>query len=128
MTPADEQSLTGGGDCFSHYHSEDRRPTQLTLHSLYSVSREVSVSSDYVLSDNDDFILVDTSVGNVTVTLPKAINQIEVEIQKLSSANTLIIQRQNSGDTILNQSLPVSVTVGNSSLRFKAMGSDWRII
>lgn len=126
MDASQEAALINGGDCFSHWHSEDRVPSQDFLHGLHAVSAQSPVSANATLTGSEDFILVDTSAGNVTVTLPRAINGTEVEIMKKYLANTLIILPQGS-DTIL---LTTGVTIqsGGASLRFKAIGSDWRLI
>ena len=72
MTPWQETALTGGGDCFTHWHSEDRRPTQDFLHGLHSVANTVVASSNITLTGNEDVLRVDTSAGDVIVTLPYA--------------------------------------------------------
>lgn len=128
ISPSDEQSLIGGGDCFLHSHSEDRRPSQVLLHGLQGIASQVSVTSDLSLTGDEDYLLVDTSTSNVTITFPKARNGIEVEINKLHASGTVFLQTASANDTILGQSLPVSFTTANASLRFKAFGVDWRII
>jgi hypothetical protein len=98
------------------------------LHGLQGIASQVSVTSDLSLTGDEDYLLVDTSTSNVTITFPKARNGIEVEINKLHASGTVFLQTASTNDTILGQSLPVSFTLANASLRFKAFGVDWRII
>ena len=122
----EDRSLVSGGDCFSHWHSEDRRPTQSFLHGLQDIANQVPVSGPVTLKGSEDFVIVDTGAGNVTVTLPKAIRGIEIEVMKLRSANTIIVLPQGT-DTILG--MPgATITSGGASIRFKAVGTDWKPI
>lgn len=128
VTPEQESSLISGGDCFAHYHSEDRRPTHSLLQGLNEIASRVQISGNFTLTGDENYVLVDTRAGNVTITLPKAKNQLEIEILKQYSPYSIIIQPGNIVDTILKQTNPVTLSTVNASLRFKAMGIDWRII
>ena len=125
MLPEQERALVGGGDCFLHWHSEDRRPTQDFLHGLQSVSGVSEVSGNITLTGLEDFVLVDAA-SNITVTLPRAKQGIEIEIGKRSGGGTLIIVPQGI-DTILLAS-GVTISSIGTSIRFKAFGTDWRPI
>lgn len=59
------------------------------------------VSAAYTLTDADDVLLVTTSGGSVTLTLPVAstLPGKRYEIKKMDAANTLTVQRSGS-DTI----------------------------
>jgi len=126
MTPSQEASLTGGGDSFDHWHSSDRQPTQDFLQGLGSVAKQVFVSGDTVLTGQEDFLAVDTQTGNITITMPRAINGLEIEIMKLVPANTIFIIPDGT-DTIFTTT-GVTLSVGNAAIRFKAIGTDWRAI
>lgn len=125
MDQIQENSLIGGGDCFLHFHSDDRVATQDFLHGLQKVAKVLNGTSNVVLK-NEDFVSIDTRTGNITVTMPRAINGREVELNKPYPANTLIIVPQGA-DTIM-QGAGVTISSGGASLRFKAFGTDWRPI
>ena len=122
----EEPSLVSGGDCRAHWHSEDRVPTQDFLHGLQGVAKNRPITSNTTLTGEEDFVSVDTRTGNVTVTLPRAINYTEVEVMKLYPQYTLIVLPQGS-DTIL-QTTGVTYAAANAAIRFKAIGTDWRVI
>ena len=121
-------SLFEGGDCLLHYHKSDRIPSHIFLQGLYGVAFNFQTSANSVLRGNEDYVEVDTSAGGiVTITLPKARNQLEIEIAKPFAPGTVAVAVV-APDTILNQSLTVTFTSATTSLRFKWFGTDWRII
>jgi len=126
VRPDQEMALVGGGDCYSHYHSLDRQPTQDFLQGLESVANQFQVSGDTVLTGREDFVIVDTSAGNVAITMPRAINGLEVEVMKLVPAYSINVVPGGT-DTILSTT-GVTFSAGNASIRFKAIGTDWRPI
>ena len=126
MKPEEDFSLTSGGDCRSHWHSEDRVPTQNFLHGLQTVAARNSVTGSYAATGKEDFIIADTSAADSFITLPKARNGLEVEVLKPSANFTVVILPQGS-DTVLG-TLGASFTSQNAALRFKAFGTDWKLI
>jgi len=126
MNPNQEAELTGGGDCFLHHHSADQAPSQELLHGLQMVASQKPISSDTTLVGTEDFVLVDTTAQSLNITLPRAINGLEREIMKLVNPNTIVVLPQGT-DTILGTS-GVTISSGGASLRFKAIGTDWRPI
>jgi len=126
MRPDQEMSLVGGGDCFSHWHSEDRKPTQALLQGLESIANQVPVTANVQLTGKEDFVVVNTATSSVTVTMPRAANGLEIEIMKLSPAYLINVVPKGT-DTILGTT-GVTISVGNASIRFKAIGTDWRPI
>lgn len=126
MTPDQEAALVGQGDCQSHWHSEHKRATQDFLHGLDSVAAQRTYTGDFTLGVGDDFAMVDTSTGDVSITLPRARNGIVKEVLKVSSAYTLTVLPSGS-DTVMGV-MGVTTSLGGSALRFKAFGTDWRLI
>lgn len=126
MIEENHASLIGGGDCRLHFHIDDRQPTQAFLQGLQGVANRVPVTGDTTLTGKEDFVSVDTSAGNVTITMPVAKQGLEIEILKTSPAYTIIIVPRGT-DTILNTT-GVTISLGNAALRFKAFGTDWRLI
>ena len=126
MTPWQEAALTGGGDCFTHWHSEDRRPTQDFLHGLHSVANAVVASSNITLTGDEDIVRVDTSAGDVTVTLPYAKGGTEITVIKTSALNTLTVK--GTGTETINGSNTHTYTTLWSSRTFKAIDGQWSIV
>ena len=126
MTPEQEASLVSVGDCRTHWHSEDRQPTQDFLRGLQTVANQKAYSGTITLTGKEDFVLVDTSTGNSTLTLPRAVNGLEIEIMKLDATNTITVLPEGTDTILLNTGATISV--GGASIRFKAIGTDWRPI
>ena len=120
------QQLIGGGDCTTHWHSEDRVPTQDFLHGLQGVAYQVTSSSNFTPTNYTDFIYCDTSSGDVTVTLPVAKNGQEFTVIKTSPLNTLTINT-TAPDTIQGLS-SVSFTTQWTARTFKDYGGDWEMV
>jgi len=122
----EDSSLVGGGDCFSHWHSSDRVPTAAFLHGLQGVAAKTTVTGNYQATKNDDYLLVDTTAGNVTVTLDAARNGNEVEVLKVVAPNTIFVVPLGS-DTVMGTT-GVSFSTDGAAIHFKSFGTDWRII
>ena len=122
MTPEHEATLTNGGDCFSHWHSEDRRPTQEFLHGLQSLVSTTSVVASTTLTGAEDVVRVDTASGNVTVTLPRPTNGKEITIIKTSALNTLTVVGG------VNGAGSESYVTQWTARTFKAVDGQWSII
>lgn len=127
MTPEQEAALTGGGDCQEHFHLYDQRPTQALLQGLHAVASRRTIASDTVLTGIEDFSVIDTSAGNVLITLPVAKQGLESELLKKFPENMVIVSAQGT-DTVLGQPNPVTISSGNAAIRFKAFDTDWRPI
>ena len=94
FTDDEKQRLRGliaGGDTFAHWHSEDRAPTQAFLHGLQQLVSQNTVTGDTTLSSRQDIVFVDTSAGDVTITLPNATEGQEYTVVKVGATNKLII-------------------------------------
>lgn len=118
----DPTSLTNGGDCFLHWHSEDRTPTADFLHGLQSLAKVREVSSDYTIKPSDDFILVSAAA---TITLPQANNGQEYIITRTGTG--LVTVLTHSGDSVYGD-ISVLLTLQKMSLTFKAIQGGWIII
>lgn len=125
MNPRDEAALTGGGDCFLHFHSEDRRPTQDSLHGLQSVGQFTTLSTNTTLKGSEDVVYVDTSLSDITITLPNAVGGREITVIKTSMLNTLTVNT-TAPDTIQGLS-SVSFTTQWTARTFKEYQGNWQI-
>lgn len=89
-------------------------------------TRLVSTNTSAALTDGT--IRVDTTSGNVTLTLPAASTATGhlFRIKKVSAANTLIIDA-NANETI-DGSLTASINENNQSLTIQSNGTSWDIL
>jgi len=126
ITPFQESSLVSAGDCFEHWHSADRVLDHVSVLSLQGASPAFSVSENFTVTLQQDFILVDTTLKSITISLPLASNGREIEIMKNARPNTLIIQ--SSGLDLILDSSEVRVYNYGTSLRFKATSFGWIMI
>lgn len=122
MTPEQEAALVNGGDCFSHWHSEDRRPTQDFLHGLQTTARQKAFSSNVTLTGTDDYALVS---GTTQVTLPRAVLGVEYCVTNVGTDTVTVVP--TGADTICGDT-SVLMTVQWMSLTFKAISGGWVII
>jgi len=97
---------------------------------LWQDSQEIVryVSADFTLTDKDDHILVDSSAGNVTITLPPMLNGKRYWVIHETGNNGCIIQ-PSAGDSIVLPYGATSVTIfAGSSLVFKGLlNNQWGI-
>ena len=117
------RELISGGDTFAHWHSEDRVPTQNFLHSLQQLMSQKSITTDTTLGRTNDIVFVDTSAGDVTITLPDSTEGQEYTIVKTSALNKLIITA-NAPITV-NGSASVTYTTNRTARTFKLRGGNW---
>lgn len=90
----------------------------------------VSVSSNYTPTVcTDGTVLVDTSGGSVTITLPTAVGagDCEITIKKIASANTMNID-PNGTEQIDGSSTTIPVVVKDEAITLVSDGSNWRVV
>ena len=126
LSPQQESTLVSGGDCFDHWHSSDRVRTHDDILTMQALAKATLVSSDTTITSKQDYLIVDTSSGNVTVTLPFSNNGREIEIMKNAQANYLSIVP--FGDDVILKSKEVRVFNYGTSLRFKGFTGGWIIV
>ncbi len=118
-----ELRLVSGGDCPDHNHSYDRTPTHDFLVGLQGIASVAPTTGNVTLGDNDDHVLVDTTAGTVTVTLPRATSGREYEVTKVTAPNSVNVVPSGT-DTVLGTT---GVTWASqwTSIRFKAITGGW---
>lgn len=115
--------LVGGGECFLHYHPQE--PLNFDDHVDVMASDPVTeVNANYTPTSTDYTILVDTSAGDVTITMPIAANGREYQIVKVSAANRLFIVPAAT-ETIIGSLTGVIVYNIFTSLHHKAVTGGW---
>jgi len=90
-----------------------------------------SVTTDQTLGADDDTVLVDTTAGDVTITLPEISTAMvklkrEYAVVKPVAANTVYVDTTGA-DTIVGASSAV-VTVQWTALRFRATTGNWVVV
>lgn len=113
-----------------------RATVQVLEQALARVDIDVTIGAytatgNFTLAARDDVVLVDTSGGNITVTLPGISDEMvklkqEFELVKVAAANTLTIA-PTGADTTLGEPNTV-VTVQWTALRFRATPGNWVIV
>jgi len=126
LTERQVSNLTSAGDCFEHYHSSDRVLSHGDVAELQNLAAVRTITGDFTVGANDDFLLVDTSVVNIAVTLPLAGNGRELEIMKNADANYISIKAVGT-DLILGAN-ELRVYNYGTSIRLKAIPNGWAII
>lgn len=116
--------LTGGGPTDLHHHPKN--VVREDIIQYQDATRLRTVSADYAVTYEDDVVIVDTSAGNVTVTLPLALGQKEFTIVKASTLNTVIIHF-SGGQTCFTI---VAFTLTNlaDTKRLKGFNGNWTTI
>ena len=91
---------------------------------LQQVASVLPVVGDITLTEQMDFVLVNTATTSITVTLPEAKGGKEFEVVKYATANRVVIVPA-AGETILGAD-EVYITTIYDALRLKAIeGTGW---
>ena len=104
-----------------HYHASDRFPSRDTLLWLNSLEKVSNVSTDYTVSGNDDYLIVDTTAADVTITLPKPLNGRKLVIVNFSGTNDVIL---TSAVDINGSASDLTVSAG-TNVAIKDIGGEW---
>lgn len=119
MRPDQEMALVSGGDCTSHWHSEDRKPTQALLQGLQNIQKVLSATASYAASLDVDYNLIDTTVGVVSVTLPKARGNRVLVFTRTAGTNNIVLSPQLP-DTV-NGGTSLVITTSHAPVRLLAL-------
>ncbi len=123
LTPDEEVQLRGNAECFIHFHTPEPL-NQSDGVELQAAATQNPITGDYTPTDRDDYLLVDTSGGNIVITLPTAAGGREFEVVKTAVANRIDVVPTGS-DTVL-WATGVSIYNRGTAIRFKATDSgNW---
>ena len=89
----------------------------------------VNKTGDYTLTASDYVVTVDTSGGDVTITMPPAATATAGAayiVKKIAAANTLIID--GDGAETIDLSATLEVTQINDAVELVTDGSGWYIV
>jgi hypothetical protein len=81
------------------------------------IANRVTVTADYTVLHADDYILVDSTAGAVTVTLPTARNGLQFTILRTAGANNVTIVP--SGAETINGAASVVINTSYAPQTFK---------
>jgi len=107
----------------------DRLMGHRDLLQLERVATVKTVTANYAMLVNDNFILADSTAGNITVTLPNSNTAKEVEVIKAAVANTVTVQ--TSGTDVIytaGGATFVSLALKGTSVRLKAVTGGWWVL
>lgn len=121
LTDFEYEQLTQRGPCETHTHEIDLAEHR-NLETLQSIEAVKNVTANYTVTFLDDIIVVDSTTGNVTITLPKSRGGRKFCVIKAVAANTVIVNF--SGETMLGLS-SVSLTDQAARLWFKAVAGGY---
>lgn len=99
-----------------HFHLSDRFPTRDTLLWLHSLEKIVDVGANDIIGNDEDYVLVDTTLGNITITLPHAINGRKIIISNFKGSNIVFLTstvKINNSDLDFTIAPGITTTVKN---------------
>lgn len=126
LTDQQLAQLIGYDLCYVHSHPKEILGFSERLE-LMAAQPPNTIISDYTLTKSDDLILVDTSIGDVTITLPLASQSREFQIVKYSDLNRLFIV-PTSPDLVLGSASGIQVNNKYSSLHIKAIVGEYILV
>jgi hypothetical protein len=118
--------LVGSGECYIHVHPKEILGFAERLE-LMEAAPVIEISGDHTAGPRDEILLVDTSAGNVTITLPLAQKGREYQIVKTTPGFTLFIV-PTTPDTLIGSTMGVSIVSAFSSLHWKSISGGYILI
>ena len=119
LTHEEVSQLARGGECYIHTHPKEILGFTERLE-LMEATPVTTATSDTSPTSLTEIILVDTSAGSVTITLPVASRGREYQVVKVTGPNAVMVTPSGS-DTILGSSSGVSFSGLYTSLHFKGI-------
>jgi len=123
LTENQESALTSAGDCFEHWHSSDRIMDYAAHQQLVTMETSAILGAGTFTIDRDiDYVVVDSSLGNVTLTIPSAVYNLSITVVKTSALNTVTV---NSISGNINGAVSYVLSAAYSSAKFKAINGNY---
>lgn len=104
-----------------HYHASDRFPSRDSLLWLNSLERVRNIDADYTVINDDDYLIVDTTAADVTITLPSPLNGRKLVISNFAGSNDVIL----TSTVDINNS--ASDLVVGGTVTVKDIGGEWLV-
>ena len=112
--------LIGFGECFVHIHPKEVLGFQDRLDLENATPITNVTTTTYSPTDKDEILLVDTSAGNVTITLPPANKGREFQVIKVAGGNMVTVV-PSPGESILGSTAGVVFSNIGTSIRLKSV-------
>ena len=123
MTPEQESNLTSQGDCQEHWHSSDRLRTHDDGRQLVNLEYAQRVyAGTHSVDPTADYVLVDSSGGSVTLTLPHPSKRLATTFVRTSALNTVTI---NTPSGVINGAATYSLIGAYLPVRLKAIDGNY---
>lgn len=128
MLSAEEvDQLHGGAECRIHHHPKEF-PDLDDLVNLEAVNPGEPITANETLGNLRSLVVVDTSGGDITITMPPAQNGREYQIIKGSPSFTLFVV-PSAGETILGSATGIFMVSFGTCVHLKSVTSnDWMAI
>lgn len=124
LTDAQEFELSAGGDCQLHYHSSDRDITREQVVQFQASENMRIVTASGAITYNDDILLVNTTSGAVSLSLPLARGGKTYSIVRIAGANAVTVTP--AGGNTINYAASLSISTSFAPARIKALkGTGW---
>ena len=122
ITAQQEDQLINAGECYLHYHPDDRQPTHDTLNRLQNLAAPQATAVSKTLSYENDYI---ECSATCTITFPQARAGKEFEVINIGSGTVTVLP--TSPDTLVGDT-SVVIEQQWTALRFKAVPGGWVLI
>jgi len=123
LTPEQESSLVSQGDCHEHYHSSDRVVTHEDGMQLIANEKSVFLANgSHVIPEGTDYVIADSTSGNVTLALPNPSSKQIVTVIKKVAGNSVII---NAPSGLINGASSYTLSSAYQTARFKAISGNY---
>ena len=106
-----------------HYHSSDRFPPRDSLLWMNSLERVTQVIADYTVLNEDDYLIVDTTADDITITLPTPLNGRKLVIANFAGINDVIL----TSTVNINNSASDSIIPPGYTMTTKDIGGEWLV-
>lgn len=123
LTSEEIAQLARGGVCYVHEHPREEVTFTNRLE-LMRATPVVEVSSDYTPARTDEVVIVDTTLGDVTLTLPAASRGREFRVVNKVAGNTLTVLSSGSDVIYGPPGSPLTYNI-YVSLHFKAIAGGY---
>ena len=126
LTPLQESTLTGGGDCLDHYHLADRIVTHQDWRQLVSQERVLTITgigTTNIVSPDVDIIFCRAAGGTTYVQLPNPALGLRFTLIKIIAAGSMVVTTVRG---TINSAASFTMTgVTNDYATFKAIENNY---
>lgn len=126
LTPLQESTLTGGGDCLDHYHLADRMVTHQDWRQLVGQERVFTITgtgTTNIIPPDVDIIFCKAPSGTTNVQLPNPALGLRFTLIKLIAGGSMVVTAIRGR---VNSATSFTMTgVTNEYVTFKAIENNY---